>query len=136
MNKVKVYISHPIRGMAGNDATKEVKDNNNQAAMDFAKLLRHRFPGIWLYCPAEHEDWIQKALTEKIISINNILEIDCDIVSECNILLVYSPDSYISDGMWREIDRANETGLTVVMCPDIACAKIYLDLELERMKVG
>ena len=135
-NKVKIYISHSIRGKDDIKATKEVKDANNQKAMLFAKNLRKHFPNVLFYCPAEHEDWIQRALNKNIITIKDILNIDCDIVSEHHILLVYSHDQYLSRGMLWEIQRAQHCGIPIIIAEDIIQAVYFLKAEFNRMMVG
>lgn len=136
MKRIKVYISHSIRGIAGSEATQETMNANNQKALIFVKHLRENFPNIDFYCPAEHEDWIQKAFNKKIITIDNILSVDCDIVFECHILLVYTHDQYLSSGMLQEIWKANLCGIPIIITTNTVDVEILLNHELKRMMVG
>lgn len=108
---MKIYVSHQIRGKYGNKATDKQMKANCAKAMQFGKLLRLNCPGIDYYVPAEHDEWITLAFQQGIITDKQILSIDCDILSTCDGLLVYTPDDYLSLGMGIEVEYATNNGI-------------------------
>lgn len=111
MSKTRAYVSHSIRGKYGKDATKKQMEENNNKAMEFAKLLRKQFTTIDFYIPAEHDEFVLEAYTHKRITENEILETDCNIIAKCNFMIVYSPDNYISHGMQYEVHFATDNNI-------------------------
>jgi len=104
--KVRIYISHCIRGKHGKNATKEQMRKNNTKAILFYHRLKRLYPTTEFYCPGEHDEFVLIAYTKGFLSEEQILQVDCVIVSTCNLLLNYSPDGYISKGMKIENDYA------------------------------
>lgn len=112
-NKYRIYLSHCIRGKKGLKATPKDMKKNCDEALYFANRVRaeifdearmNGWPDIELYVPAEHEDFIQKAYDKGFINEEQILDIDCEILNECDVLLAYG--EYMSRGMKVEIDYA------------------------------
>ena len=136
MNKVKVYIAHSIRGIAGAKATYEIMEANDQKAIEFVRSLEVAFPNVDFYCPAEHDEFVLNAWEKGLISENDILDVDCQILSKRHILLVYAYDQYISNGMLREIKHAQLLGIPVFFATNIVDASEVLNKELHRMLVG
>jgi len=134
MSKIKIYESHSIRGIKGNDATHEDMIANNKIAIEFYKWLSTRFPTIDFYCPAVHDEFVLIAFESKIITEKQILDIDCQILSKCNLLLVYSHDSYISNGMWTEIRYAQKHNIPVLIVQNVQTAEIALNSWLENLR--
>lgn len=100
-------MSHSIRGRAGNAATDEEMLANNKKAIEVGTMLRNECPGLSLYIPAEMDLFLQsKSIEPKNILIGPFLDFDCEILSLCNILLVYMPDDYVSHGMQVEVKHA------------------------------
>ena len=90
---MEVYLSHSIRGKLGNDSTPESLNKNCLAAIEVGNKIRLECPWANIYIPAEHESFIQKALDKKYITEKQILDVDCDIVAEQDILIIYVPES-------------------------------------------
>ncbi len=81
--------------------------HNNAIAIITANLLRSKLgKKLNIYVPAENDEFVLIAYLKKYITVEQILDVDCDILAERDILLVYSPDGYISRGMQVEIDHA------------------------------
>lgn len=102
------YLSHPIRGRKGNECPpEEVEQNCIKAAQDGANIMayvqRCGIP-LFLYVPGAHDDFVQKAYKAGRITETEILDTDCDIVTDCDFLLVYDWQDYISGGMKYEHD--------------------------------
>lgn len=121
---IRIYVSHSIRGKYGINATHEQMNKNNELAIAFGKKLKRKFPNVYFHVPAEHEEFIQKAYDKGLLTEKQILDIDCEILNECNLLLVYSPDNFISRGMQVEIDYAVCNNIPIIYC-------YFLDLSFE-----
>jgi len=118
MSKIRAYVSHSIRGKFGSAATNEQMEANNQKAISFGKQLAKEFSGISFYIPGEHDEFVLIAYQKGDLTETQILDIDCDIVSRCNFLVVYSPDDYISKGMQIEIDHCVFNNIPVISAID------------------
>ena len=88
---MRVYMSHSIRGKLGNNATPASLQENCLAAIEIGEEIRKACPWADIYIPAEHEDFVQKAYDKKYMTEEQILEIDCDIIAECDMLVIYVP---------------------------------------------
>jgi len=100
---IKIYVSHSIRGKYGKDATAKEMNLNCQRAIKFGNGLRETFPEYNFYIPAEHDLFVQKAYFKNYLTEEQILDIDCDIITECEAMLIYAPDGHISRGMGVEM---------------------------------
>lgn len=132
-NKIRIYVSHSIRGMKGADATKEGMVANNLKAMKFGQFLTKRFPGVKFYVPAEHDEFVLIAYEKGYLNEQEMLAIDCEIVNRCQALIAYVPDQYISNGMLTEILHAQRTGKTVLIVTN-DMPGIIVENYLERLK--
>lgn len=112
--KIKIYISHSIRGKHGKNATKKQMRENNDKAILFHRQLKRLYPTTDFYCPGEHDEFVLIAYTKGFLSEEQVLQVDCDIVATCNLLLNYSPDRYISKGMKVENDYAVANGIPII----------------------
>lgn len=129
---MKIYVSHAICGGDGPNASEETKQKNCEAAKKWANLLRMNLghqatkglglfvggaDGLYLrsedelYVPAEHEDFVGRAYTMGLLSIPEILRVDCEIVKSCDALVALGP---ISNGMKVEIECAEKHGIRVI----------------------
>ncbi len=113
MSQIRAYVSHPIRGVKGKDATREDMEANNRRAIEFAKILRERFPTVEFYVPAEHDEFVINAYEQGSLTEEEILAADCAIVRKCNFLLAFSIDDHVSRGMQKEIDEARTYNIPV-----------------------
>ena len=120
MKPIKIYLSHPIRGPKGDKATAADMLKNNEKAIEIGIQLRSYFfdwqsfsglPEIQLYIPAEHEDVISYLLYHKYITVDQLLEADCNVVGQSDILLMYGRPS---SGMKKEFEYADENDIAIV----------------------
>ena len=118
MSKIRAYISHSIAGKYGGKATNEQKLANCDKAILFGKQLAKEFPNIDFYIPGKHEIFVIVAFEKNYLTLEQVLDIDCSIVSQCNFIVVFSPDDYISKGMQIEIDYAVENNIPVIIAVD------------------
>lgn len=109
----KIYISHPIQGKHGKNATDEEMKTNCQQAIEFGKVLRKRYPNVEFYIPAEYEDFVNRAYRLKFLSIRDILCVDCEIVKTCDAVLALAIDGILSNGMIEEISTAQSFNIPV-----------------------
>lgn len=112
---LKVYVSHSIRGKKGINATDEDMRHNNDLAIIFGRALRRRFPGVDFYVPGDHDEFVIIAYREKYLTEKQILNVDCQIVKNCNFMVAFSPDGYLSKGMKVEIEFAGENVIPVIV---------------------
>ena len=117
-NKIRAYVAHSIRGKFGADATTEQMEANNQKAIVFGKQLAKEFPNIDFYIPGYYDEFVLIAYKKGYLTIEQILDVDCVIVSRCNFLVVFAPDDYISKGMQTEIDYCVYNNIPVIAAVD------------------
>ena len=132
--EVNVYLSHAIRGAEGSDATQATMDKNCAEAMAFArdlhKLFCHTVVPLSLYVPAVGDEFVQIAYRRGLLTEEEILDVDCEIIDKRDILVAYSPEGLISNGMKYEIDYAREHGIPTLIMSDLSVDSL---LELMRM---
>lgn len=132
MNNYSIYVSHSIRGIKGADATHQDMLNNNLKAMEFAKELRLAFSDIDFYVPAEHDEFVMTAYEEDYLGENAILNVDCCIINSRDMVLVWAPDQFISNGMMTELIHASVTGKEIAVVRNIHEAQLVIDAALIR----
>lgn len=115
MNQIRAYVSHPIRGAKGVNATREDMERNNQRIIEFARLLRQCYPTIDFYIPAEHDEFVLEAYEQGFISEVQILDADCAIVRKCHVLIAVALDEHISRGMFKEMREASLHNIPMVV---------------------
>lgn len=118
MSEIRAYISHTIRGKHGVEATDEQRKENSEKCVSFGIALRKEFPMIDFYIPGEHHEIDTISFRKGYMTEEQILDIDCEIISRCNFIVVFSPDDYISKGMQIEIDYAVEHNIPVIAAVD------------------
>lgn len=99
MGVYRAYLSHSIRGRKGKAATNKDMEKNCQIAIEVAAEIREAIPGLDLYVPAEHDEFVALAYHKGYLTETQLLEIDCMILGKRDFLLIYAKDGYISRGM-------------------------------------
>ncbi len=125
--KIRVYVSHSIRGIKGADATNEDMVANNVKAVAFGKELRRRFPNVDFYIPGDGDEFVMLAYQSKFLDEYEILNVDCQIIDVRDVVLAYIPDQYISNGMLIEVQHAHKTGKPIFLVKDIEQAEQVLN---------
>lgn len=130
---IKCYLSHQIRGEKDDKATKEDMDANNAEAIKVGSFIRDYFwrginPYVDIYIPAEHEDVILYLYEKGYITEKQILEADCNVIKQCDLLLVYKNHT-LSKGMTTEVNFAAENGIDIFYFSDLE------DSTLEALKM-
>ncbi len=124
-NIFRIYMSHSIRGSSGMDATKEEIGVNLKKyihigteiqayLIDWEKM--DGFPKMDLYVPADHDEFVQIAYDKKYINEEQILDVDCTIINDCNLLIACG-DYTQSRGMVVEIQHAEERSVPIYYMP-------------------
>jgi len=111
--KITAYLSHPIRGEKGADATPQDMVINNDLASLVGKMLRNACPALDLYVPADNDEYVSEAYARGSALEFEILEIDKVILGRRDILIAFSYRGIISRGMRIELDEAERMGIPV-----------------------
>jgi len=119
MNKYRAYLSHAIRGKEGADCSAASQKKYCDAAIELANEIRKACPWLDLYVPAEHEDFVQKAYDNRFLTVEQILEIDCQIVYDCGVTVVFVPEGDVLQG-----GRLVEYNFAQNECQPVANVKI------------
>ena len=110
---VEAYLSHPIRGFQNNSNT-DVGALNVQKAVFVGNAIRLNIPSIKLYIPGEHQAFVSRAYHSGVLTDEQILKIDCDIMCNKELVIFYDPDNHFSAGMTVEQGVAHENGIEQV----------------------
>lgn len=115
---LKGYVSHQIRGRKGADCSEdELTANCAKATNDMLQLqsmLQRANLPVCLHIPGANDLFVQKAYKAGRITEAEVLDTDCDIIKECDFLLVYNWDNYISTGMKVEQEFALKNQIRVL----------------------
>ena len=128
----KIYLSHSIRGPGGIYATKEeiwanlkkyiaVGTEIKAYLIDWEK--QDGFPKMELYIPADHDEFVQIAFDKEYINEEQILDVDCDIIEGCSLLIACG-DHTQSRGMKVEIQYAVDNRIPIYYMPAFSDATI------------
>lgn len=113
---IKIYVSHSIRGKYGKDATYTQMQENCDAIIALVKDLRLAFPTVEFYVPAESEPFVGRAHRKHYMTEEQILDVDCDIISDGDAVIVYVPeDDELQGGRKIEYDHAVANGISVLV---------------------
>jgi hypothetical protein len=93
------YVSHRISG-GGKFSQKECEENCKKV-IEFVNQLRKKYPQYYFYVPAESEPFVHNAYVMRLLNYDQIIEIDCAIILNCDAVIFYDPDGF-SEGMERE----------------------------------
>lgn len=105
---MRIYVSHAIRGvlpLAPGETMEQRCDDNNRLARACGEVLYRTLPIDW-YVPGAHDDFPLMAYRQGHLTIDQILDIDCEIIRECAGVLIVRWEPVWSDGMKREIKFA------------------------------
>lgn len=117
---MRFYLSHSIRGKYGNDATPTQMMEQCQRAIMIANIIRATFPLIELYVPAEHEDFVQRAYRCGYLTEQQILDVDCMIIDDCEGVLIFAPiDDPLQGGRQIEWEHALAINKSVIIFSEI-----------------
>lgn len=88
MSTLRVYLSHSIRGVKAADATQEDMDANCERIKLVAMTLRYELgANVEIYVPAENEEFVGIAWREKMLTEEQILDVDCKIIDARDMVI-------------------------------------------------
>ncbi len=136
---IKAYMGHPIRGPLKDKATHADMKASNEKAMVLAKGVRTymgvNYPDadLELYVPAEHEDFVNRAFRNDMLTVQQILHIDCQIIEEefKDLLLVFAPFGPPVEGCSIELVHATKHGIPSIVFKDLEDFKDKMEAYLE-----
>ena len=73
--------------------------------------------------PADHDEFVQIAFSKEYINEKQILDVDCDIINTCSLLIACGYPAQ-SRGMQVEIQYAKDNGIPVYYMPTISDSTI------------
>ena len=112
--KIRAYVSHAIRGVMGKDCPRKQRDLNKEKAVNWGRELWAYFGSqLEFYIPGANDEWAEISMEKCYLTIDQILDIDCEIISQRDIVLVLNWEGELSGGMKIEVDHANEQGIPV-----------------------
>jgi len=113
---IRVYVSHSIRGPAGANASPKQMQFNCDRIQLLVKKLREIYPGVDFYLPAEHEDFVQRAYNAGFLVEKEILAVDCGIVENCDLVIIFLPpgDCTLQGGRLVEYQHAVKCNIPVI----------------------
>lgn len=122
---LRLYLSHRITS-----PTPEGQELNCLAAISFAKGLRYYFPDVEIHVPAECEPFVAKAYGSGMLTVPQILDIDCQIIKkDCQGVIFYAPDGKLSPGMQVEFEFCGKNNIPWIVVKDLAIEKIKWFME-------
>lgn len=125
---MRVYLSHSIRGSAGEKASADLQDQNCKTAIEIAKILRRSVKKLNLYVPAENETFVKLAYDLGHLSEKQILDIDCKIIDQMDAVIVYVPQGdELQGGRMVEYHHATAIAKPVVIFHEISEAVHWLN---------
>lgn len=114
--EVSAYFTASIRGEKGSNASKRDIRRNIEVGKKVAAKISNYFGSMLnMYVPHNQDDLIQILWYAGKISVWDILDGDCKIVAEKELLIAYAPKDFLSTGMQREIKAAEEIKIPVVI---------------------
>jgi hypothetical protein len=137
---MKIYLSHPIRGPLKDKAKPEDMLANCLMAKTVADKIRqyirfnHVEVDVDLYVPAENEEFVNRAWANDMLTIQQILFIDCQIIREKfnDLLLVFAPYGKPVEGCHIEKNCAEFNDIPVIVFKDMAEFKEKIEVYLEE----
>jgi len=95
-----------------------------------ANKIRERLPEIEMYVPAESEEFVGRAYRAGYISEKQILEIDCQIIDSCDMVIVWIPEGdSLQGGRLVEYRHAVEVGIPVLIFSELEEAITLLSMD-------
>lgn len=110
---MRAYLSHTIRGQKGNDATDEDMSINCNAALEVGTRIRKLIPQLGLHIPAEHEEFVSRAYRNGYMNEKEILDVDCQIINDCDLIFILVKDGWIGGGIGVEIKYAQKQNIPI-----------------------
>lgn len=87
--------------------------------IDWEKM--NGFPKSYLYVPADHELFIHRAYKDGFLTKEQIEDINCKIIKECNLLILFGGYQMPADSSAiNELEYAKQEGTPIYTMPDLS----------------
>jgi len=126
---MKIYVSHPIRGIV-QGPTPEYIEHNNLMARIFGAALRVRYPHHSFYVPAENEEFVALAYATNSLDETQILMLDGMIIDSKDGVIFYDHELAFSGGMAFEQTHAKNTNKPVATVASLGAVSELPELEV------
>jgi hypothetical protein len=127
---LKIYMSHPVRGPLKDKATHDDMVANCKLSVGMANKIRdylamnYRDVDPEVYVPAEHEEFVHRTFTNGMLTVDQILHVDCQIIEEKynDLLLVFVPYGPLVEGEGRsiELEHTRKCKIPSIMFKDMS----------------
>jgi hypothetical protein len=110
---INIYLSHKISGGDEKTPVENMKANCKEARR-IGKIIQDALPMVNVYVPGgPTEQFVRRAWQKDMLTVPQIMEIDCDIVADSDMLLCYAPleDGAITGGRVEEVNHAISHGV-------------------------
>ena len=126
---MRVYLSHAMRGKAGEGASVDAQAKNCAAAIEVAWKLRHMYGRkLDLYVPAETEPFVQDAYDHGMLTVKQILDVDCRVLKRCDAMIVWVPEGdELQGGRLIEYNYAVANNIPVAVFTTVKQAISWLE---------
>jgi len=110
---MKIYLSRRISG--GMEDPIEAFAENCRIAREIGQAIKEVIPSTELYVPGgPTEEFVAKAFLKGFLTVSQIIEIDCDIIGTCDLVVCYVPEGDIlQGGRKEEVEYARKIGKPV-----------------------
>lgn len=126
---IKIYLSHAISN--GSEKTPiENQEKNCTEAQRIGKIIQDALPMIEVYIPGgPTERFVRRAWQKGYVTVPQIMEIDLEIVDDCDMLVCYAPieDGAIDGGRLLEVNHARIKGKPNYIFHDVEHAVQFID---------
>ena len=100
--------------------TKREMVRNCKEAIKMGNWIRQVVPKVDLYIPAEHEDFVYTAWKLGYLNEDQILDVDCRIISKKQALIVFSKNGWKGGGIGVEMKHARKIGIPIFCVEDMS----------------
>ena len=110
--RIRLYMSHPIRGSKVNGATLSDQLSNSQIAKDAGFEIMTKIDCLDIYTPGNAEDFVGLTYSKGLLTDTQILDLDCEILKKCDGLICYDFDT--SKGVEIEVAYAKKNNIPIL----------------------
>jgi len=121
-DRITAYMSHAIRGRKGEDCPiEEIQENTQRAikvGVGLQMYLNQMGIPIEIYIPGVHDEFVMYTYQDNLLTMKQILDIDCKILDKRDLLLVYTFDGWLGGGVGKEMKYAKEHSIPTYVFDD------------------
>jgi nucleoside 2-deoxyribosyltransferase len=110
--RIRLYMSHPIRGSKHVGASLNEQLSNSQIAKDAAFEIMMKIDCLDIYTPGNAEDFVGLTYSKGLLTDTQILALDCEILEKCDGLMCFDFDT--SKGVEVEVAYAKKKNIPML----------------------